>query len=287
MNLQNVLKYIRRADQDFGLIEKGDKIAVALSGGKDSMLLFLALSIYQKFDHTDFELCGIHIDVGFEDFDHEAMTEFAKKYNLDLHIVKTQIFQILQQEKNLGTKGNIQCSLCSTLKKGSLFKTAQELGCNKIALGHHGDDAVETLFLNMIHGGKMATFLPKQYMSRMDMYSIRPLVYMKESEIISACQNNNIPSVRRVCPNDGYTQRQEMKDLLDKIYKAYPSAHDNFFEALVNEDQAQLWFSDIRKPVEKAKDKSKNKKLADSSKNPETDINTDIVPDDSTGSAEE
>lgn len=246
MNLQNILKQIRRADQEFGLIGKGDKVAVALSGGKDSMLLFLALSLYQKFAHTDFELVGIHIDVGFEDFDHEAMVDFARKHNLELHIVKTRIFSMLQQEKNLSNTGQIQCSLCSTLKKGSLFKTAKELGCTSVALGHHGDDAVETLLLNMIHGGKASTFLPKQYMSRMDMYSIRPLVYLSEQEIIDACKANDIPAVRRVCPNDGFTQRQEMKELLNTLYERYPSAHENFFKALINEEQSQLWFSDVR-----------------------------------------
>ena len=241
MKLQSILRQIRRADQDFDLIQDGDKIAVALSGGKDSMLLFLALSMYQKFKGKNFELCGIHIDVGFEDFDHEAMTEFAKKYDLDLHIVKTDIFKILQLEQNLNNAGKIQCSLCSTLKKGTLFDTAKELGCSKVVFGHHGDDAVETLLLNMIQGSKVAVFSPKQYMSRMDMYAIRPMVYLKESEIIEACRINDIPSVRRVCPNDGFTQRQEMKELLAGLYEKYPMAHDNFINALSNQEQISLW----------------------------------------------
>lgn len=246
MKLQTILKHIRRADEDFHLIQKGDKVAVALSGGKDSMLLFLALSVYQKFEHTDFELCGIHVDVGFEDFDHEEMKEFARTHGLDLYIVKAPIFRILQMEKNLSSQGRIQCSLCSTLKKGVLFDTARKLGCTSIALGHHGDDAVETLLLNMIHGGKAATFLPKQYMSRQDMYEIRPMVYLKEEEIIDACRINQIPAVRRVCPNDGFTQRQEMKEMLSQLYAAYPAAHDNFFKALINEEQLGLWFSNAR-----------------------------------------
>lgn len=241
MKLQNILRQIRKADQDFGLIGKGDKVAVALSGGKDSMLLFLALSMYQKFASTDFELCGIHVDVGFEDFDHEKMVEFARQHGLDLHIEKTRIFNILQLEENLSKAGKIQCSLCSTLKKGVLFEKAKELGCNLVAFGHHGDDAVETLLMNMIHGSKAATFSPKQNMSRMDMSAIRPMVYLKEDEIIKACRDNNIPSVRRVCPNDGFTERQEMKELLGKLYEKYPMAQDNFIHALSNEDQVSLW----------------------------------------------
>lgn len=240
MKIQSVLRAIRNADRDFDLIGDGDKIAVALSGGKDSMLLFVALGMYQKFKGKNFELCGIHVDVGFEDFEHEKMKAFAKQHGLTLYIEKTRIFEILQKEQNLH-RGKIQCSLCSTLKKGVLFEKAKALGCNKIALGHHGDDAVETLFLNMIHGSKVATFLPKQYMSRMDMDMIRPLVYLKESEIVGVVEENGIPSVRRVCPNDGFTQRQETKEFLDKLYAAYPMAHDNFITALSNTKQIHLW----------------------------------------------
>jgi tRNA(Ile)-lysidine synthase TilS/MesJ len=241
MNIQSALRSIRKADEDFGLIDKGDKICVAVSGGKDSLLLFLALSMYQKFEHTDFELVGIHVDVGFEEFEHEKMKEFAQRYNLDLRIIKTKIFDILKMEKNLSKSGKIQCSLCSKLKKGVLFEEAKKLGCKKIALGHHADDAVETLLMNMIHGSKIATFQPKQYMSRMEMYMIRPLVYMKESQVIALCENNCIDPVRRVCPNDGFTQRQSSKDVLEKLYALYPQAQENFITALSNTDQVSLW----------------------------------------------
>lgn len=247
MKLQNILRQIRRADQEYHLIEDGDKIAVALSGGKDSMLLFLALSQYQKFKNKNFELYGIHVDVGFEDFDHEAMTEFAKKHVLNLHIAKTDIFRILQMDKNRSNSGKIQCSLCSTLKKGVLFEKAKKLGCKKVAFGHHGDDAIETLFLNMIHGSKVSIFSPKQYMSRMDMYALRPMIYLKEQEIIDTCKENEIPSVRRVCPNDGFTERQEIKEFLQTLYRKYPMAQDNFLTSLSNRDQVSLWSPDRKK----------------------------------------
>lgn len=241
MKLQPILRNIRRADQDYNLIEPGDKIAVALSGGKDSMLLFLALSMYQKFKGKDFELIGIHCDVGFEEFDHTLMKEFAREHNLDLEIVQTRIFPILQLDKNRKNDGNIDCSLCSTLKKGVLFEKAKEMGCNKVAYGHHGDDAAETLLMNMIYSGKAAIFRPKQYMSRMDMDIIRPLVYCKEEEIIKACKDNDVPSVKRVCPNDGHTRRQDMKEMLEEVYKRYPQAHDNILNALSNDDQLCFW----------------------------------------------
>lgn len=239
MHLQTILRAIRKADQDFALIQPKDKIAVGLSGGKDSMLLFLALSMYQRFEHCDFALMGIHVDVGFEDFDHQLLKDYCQKHRLNLHIEKTRIFDILQKNKN--NQDKIQCSLCANLKKGVLFDVAKANGCNKIALGHHGDDAIETLFLNMIHGSKIATFKPKQYMSRVNMDMIRPMIYLKEHEIITACQQNDIPSVKRVCPNDGFTQRQDIKEKLFALYEQYPMAHDNFINALSNEGQLSLW----------------------------------------------
>lgn len=245
MKLQNILRAIRRADQDFGLIEDGDKIAVALSGGKDSMLLFLALSMYQKFKGKNFSLCGIHVDAGFDDQENEQMIAFAQKYGLELHIEKTRIYPILQLEKNRSKDGRIQCSLCSTLKKGVLFEKAKELGCRKVCFGHHGDDALETLLMNMIHGSKIAVFSPKQYMSRQDMYALRPMVYLKESEIIEACRVNEIPSVRKVCPNDGFTERQEMKELLNAFYTRCPKAHDAFLNSLSNTEQTRLWDKEL------------------------------------------
>ena len=239
MKIQPILRAIRNADQDFEMIEDGDRIAVALSGGKDSMLLFLALSVYQKFSKHSFELCAIHVDVGFEDTVNQTMIDFAKQHDLELYIEKTKIYDILKQHPT--SKGRLPCSLCSTLKKGVLFEKAKALSCNKIALGHHQDDAIETLFMNMIHGSKIATFQPVQYMSRMDMSMIRPLIYCKESQIIHVCQVNGIPSAKKICPNDGITMRQEMKEMLEKIYDSYPQARDNFLTALSNEQQFSLW----------------------------------------------
>ncbi len=240
MKLQPILRAIRHADEDYGLIQPKDKLAVALSGGKDSMLLFLALSIYQKFQGKDFSLCAIHVDLGNAQQENHLMEDFAQKYGLELHIVKTHIYEILEMEQNK-KNGKIQCSLCSTLKKGTLMETAKNLGCNKVVFGHHGDDAMETLLMNMIHGSRLATFRPLQYMSRMDMTMIRPFVYLKEEEIIQACLQNNIPHVKPVCPNDGHSERTNMKVLLQSLYAKYPEAHDNVLSALSNREGDQLW----------------------------------------------
>lgn len=240
MKLQTLLRKIRLADQDFRLIEPGDKLALALSGGKDSMLLWLALSMYQKFKGKDFSLCAIHIDVGFSSKETELMKEFAEKYNLELHIVDTRIFDILNLPENL-QGDRISCSLCSTLKKGTLIEEAKKLGCNKVVFGHHADDATETILLNLIHGGRFACFSPSQYMSRTDVTLIRPLVYATEEEIIKACRDNEIPAVKPVCPNDGHSQRQEMKELLNELYAHYPMAKENFQIALTNRKEDRLW----------------------------------------------
>lgn len=243
MKLQNILRNIRQADQDFHLIEDGDKVAVALSGGKDSMLLFLALAQYQKFKGKNFELLAIHVDPGFDEELNVPMEEFARKHGLELHIVNTRIYPILQQEQHLHN-GKIQCSLCSTLKKGTLFDTAKELGCNKVAFGHHGDDAIETLLLNMVHGAKVATFRPDQYMSRTDMHLIRPLVYCFEDEIKEACALNDVPAARKVCPNDGFTQRESMKDIVSQLAGTGADARKNLLKALGNQEQILLWKPD-------------------------------------------
>ena len=272
MKIQTILRGIRQADNRFGLIRPGDKIAVAVSGGKDSMLLLTALRQYQKFPHTDFELVGIHVDVGFEEFDHDLMTGYCRDHDLPLYIEKTRIFPILELDKNRGTQGQIQCSLCSKLKKGVLFETAKKLGCNKVAFGHHADDAIETFFLNMIHGSKAATFQPLQYMSRMDMDLIRPLVLLRESEIVQACQDNGIPSVRRVCPNDGFTQRQSIKDDLEEVYRRYPMARDNFLTVLSNCDEKGFWHDadseNVRTGTVHRKDQPENEETPDSHTGP-------------------
>lgn len=240
MRLQPILRAIRHADEDYGLIQPKDKLALALSGGKDSMLLFLALSVYQRFEGKDFSLCAIHIDLGNHQQQNTLMEEFAKRYGLELHIVKTHIYEILEMEQNQ-KNGKIQCSLCSNLKKGTLMDKAKELGCNKVVFGHHGDDAMETLLMNMIHGARISTFRPYQYMSRMDMAMIRPFIYLKESEIILACEQNEIPHVKPVCPNDGHSERANMKATLQALYQKYPMAHDNFLAALSNRPGDQLW----------------------------------------------
>lgn len=239
MDLQHILRAMRKADLDYGMIDEGDVIAIGVSGGKDSMVLLTALHMYSKFRGKHFRAVGIHIEMGFPGMDFKEVDAFCNTYGIELHHVPSQIYEILK--RNPSRSGNIQCSLCSKFKKASVITAAQELGCTKVAFGHHCDDAIETLFLNMIHGGKIATFLPKMYMSRTDTTFIRPLIYAHEEEILSAQRRNAIPFVKSTCPNDGFTQRQDIKEMLQQMYQEYPMAKKNFVHMLYNEKQVALW----------------------------------------------
>ncbi len=242
MSVKKVLSCIRKADIDYGLINNGDRIGVGISGGKDSNLLLYALYLYRflsknTFD-KQFDIIGIHIDLNFGEEDFSKIETWFKDYPLTIHKEKARIADILSMyPKN----GKIQCSRCSTLKKGAVIKAAKMLGCNKVAFAHHFDDAIETLFLNMIYGGRIATFDPKMFLTNQEITFIRPFCYAYEKDIRKACKDIDLPSIKSGCPNDGYTKRQEMKELVHALYHRYPQAKDNFRLALHNEDKLNLW----------------------------------------------
>lgn len=242
MPIKKILAAMRKADQDYGLIEDGDVIGVGLSGGKDSNLLLYSLYLYQFLSantfNKHFKIIGIHINLNFGEEDFKPIREWFAKYPIEIHEEKSQIADILK----LNLKNNeIQCSLCSKLKKGAVIKTAKELGCNKVAFGHHADDAIETLLMNMIYGGKIATFDPKMHLSTQDIMFIRPFIYSFENDIKKTAIELEIPKIKSGCPNDGYTMRQEAKDMLHALYHKYPHAKENFLLALHNQKQVNLW----------------------------------------------
>ena len=254
MELHTILGDIRKADQDYHLIDDGDRIAVGVSGGKDSMVLLTALHMYSKFADRNFEVVGIHIKLGFPNMDFSEVVAFCRQQGITFYQFDSQVYEILK--RNPDKEGNIKCSLCSKFKKATVIDAAKKLNCTKVAFGHHSNDAVETLLMNAIHGGKLATFLPKMYMSRTDTTFIRPLVYSYESDILSALERNQIPFVKSTCPNDGYTERQAMKDMLQEFYRSYPMAQKNFIRMLYNEDQVELWHREGDHRAEKAKSMS-------------------------------
>lgn len=239
MKLQEILRKIRKADQDYHLISDGDRIAVGVSGGKDSMVLLAALHMYSKFKEKNFQVVGIHIKLGFPDMDFSKVVRFCEKNGIEFHMEDSSVYEILK--RNPDKNGRIKCSLCSKFKKATVIEAAKTYGCNKTAFGHHGDDAVETILLNAIYGGRIATFKPKMFLTNTQMMFIRPLIYCYESEILAAQERNEIPFVKSTCPNDGYTERQEMKEMLQALYQKYPCAKGNFLSMLSNEQQVDLW----------------------------------------------
>ena len=239
MKLHKILGDIRKADQDYGLIQDGDRIGVGVSGGKDSMVLLTALHMYAKFCDRRFEVVGIHIKLGFPNMEFQEVTQFCERLGIEFHQIDSKVYEILK--RNLDKNGRIRCSLCSKFKKATVNQAAKDLHCNKVAFGHHSDDAIETLLMNAIHGGKLATFLPKMHLSNDDITFIRPLIYAHENDILNAQMLNDIPFVKSTCPNDGYTERQAMKDMLNHFYEQYPMAKKNFIRMLYNEEQLCLW----------------------------------------------
>lgn len=241
--LKKVLGSLRKADNDFDLIKDGDRICVGISGGKDSSTLLYCLYLYQKFSKKNYELVPIYCDMNFKENNIDELVEYFKQYNLDIIKYPTKISDILNL--NLTDEGKMQCSLCSRLRKGAIINACKEYNCNKLAFGHHNDDAVETLFMNMIHGGRIATFKPNTYLERSEITLIRPLIYAYETDIIKVANNLNFPIVKSGCTNDGNTERANMKEMLNKMYHQY-HCKENFSLMLRNYKKIELF-----KPKEK------------------------------------
>ncbi len=236
--IKKVLGALRRADQDHHLIADGDHIVVGISGGKDSLTLLYALGLYRQFSKKNFRLTGMFIDVGFGEDGFDAVQEFFRNKDIEVVRIPTRIRYMLEQHLH---HEQLNCHLCSRLKKGTLIKEAKDLGANKIALGHHADDAMETLLLNMIYGAKMETMPFERYMTREEVYVIRPLLYATEEDIKDTARELELPVITSNCPRNHASERENMKILLQKLYEKYPDAHSSFLKSLENEEQRQLW----------------------------------------------
>jgi len=239
--MRDILGCIKRADEDYNLIDDGDVIAVGVSGGKDSNLLLYAMNAYKRMCEKTkkFEIVGIHILMGFPDMDTSVMEEYFKNLNIRLELVPSQAYEILKL--NIQNNGRLPCSICSKIKKAVVIENALKFGCNKVAFAHHGDDAIETLMMNMIFGGRIATFKPKMYLDRSKITFIRPFTYAREAQINKACKKLDIPLVISTCPNDKHTERENMKTMLKDLYHKYPMAKDNFLLMLHNLEKLDLW----------------------------------------------
>ncbi len=235
--MKKVLSCIRRACEDFHLIEDGDIVAVGVSGGKDSLLLLYALSLYRKFAPQRFELKGLTLTMGLEPFDTSKVAALCEKLGVEYIVRPTEIGRIIFEERHEKNP----CSLCAKMRRGALNDLAKECGCNKVALGHHRDDALETLLLCLLHEGRIHTFHPKSYLSKADLTVIRPMVYLPEKHIIHVAREMQLPIIPSPCPANGATEREEMKYLLDSLCKLYPNAREMMLSALQNEAQYGLW----------------------------------------------
>ena len=249
-SIRTVLACIRKADNTYNLIEHGDKIVIGLSGGKDSIVLTYCLNLYKKFSHTDFTIQPVTLDLGFPGFNGQPLIDFCHSIGLELKIVDSkEVYKILQiQQEKQGLK-HLPCSICSRMKKAAINKVANELGFNKVAFAHHVDDALETLMMNAIHGSRVATFAPKMHLENADITFIRPLMLVHENDIKKMVKEENLPVLDSHCPADKTTTREDIKILMDEIYKKYPQARDNFLTMLSNYEQIDVWGSDIQYQV--------------------------------------
>lgn len=226
--LQRVLSRLRKAVTDYDMIRDGDRIAVGVSGGKDSQLLLIAMNVAKRFLPVKFDLMGITIDLGFEKFDTQSIASFYESIGVDYHIEKTNIAQIVfdvRKEEN-------PCSLCSNMKRGAIYNTARRLGFNKVAFAHHMDDVIETFLMAQIYEGRIHTFSPVTFLDRKQITLIRPFIYAEEKLIRAAVRDLDLKPVKSGCPNDGLSKRQFIKDLLTDLTRENRHIKSNLFGAI-------------------------------------------------------
>lgn len=225
--MSKVVGPIRRAIQDYNMISEGDHIAVGVSGGKDSGALLFALEQLSRFYPKSFSLTAIIIDMGIG-MDYTPLEEKIRSMGIPCVRKETDISKLIFEVR----KEPNPCALCAVMRRGALNRAAVEIGANKVALGHHYDDVLETFLLNLIHGGRLGCFQPVTYLDRTDVTVIRPMIYVQEKDVRSFCRSQQIPVIENPCPANGVTQRQEMKDLMWEMEKRYPGLRKRMFGAL-------------------------------------------------------
>lgn len=230
MKLQQLLSYTRKAIDDYAMIQSGDKIAIGISGGKDSLTLLYALKHLQRFYPKPFELTAITVNLGYPEFNLDKIKTLCQELDVPYHIVNTDIAQIIFEER----KERSPCSLCAKMRKGSLNQKAKDLGCNKVAYAHHKDDIVETMLLSLIYEGRFHSFSPVTYLDRMDLTVIRPMLYVPEADVIGFLNRYQLPVEKNPCPQDGVTRREYVKQLLRQLNLENPGVKNRMFTAVIN-----------------------------------------------------
>jgi len=226
--MQRLLGLLRRCADDYHMIEEGDRIAVGVSGGKDSLTLLLLMDELRKFYPAHFELEAITIDMGLPGMDFSPVAEFCEKRGIPFTRIPTQIGPVIfehRKEKN-------PCSMCAKMRRGSLNEALLKKGCNKVALGHHYDDAVETFMLSLIYEGRLSCFQPVTYLDRTGITQIRPMLYISEKTVAHFAERMELPVVHNVCPADKSTKREEIKQLIYNLSGTYPDLKAHIFGAM-------------------------------------------------------
>ena len=226
--MRKLLSKIRRACDEYNMIEPDETICVAVSGGKDSMAMLAGMRSFANFSPIPFKVHALCLDTGFENMDFGALEKFCEEIDVPLTIKKTQIAQIVFETR----KEKSPCSLCAKMRRGALTDAAKELGSHTIALGHHADDLIETFLLSLLYEGRIGTFKPVTYMDRSGVKAIRPLINLREQEIIYIVNKNNIPVIKSACPVDGITKREDVKELVKTLSKLFPESDERMIHAV-------------------------------------------------------
>ena len=226
--MKKILSLLRRCVEDYDMIQDGDRVAVGVSGGKDSLILLASLARLSRFYPKKFTVEAFTVDMGIEGMDLSPIQSFCDELGVPCHIIPTQINKVIfetRKEKN-------PCALCAKMRKGSLHEAILAEGFHKVALGHHYDDAVETFFLSLFYEGRLSCFHPVTYLDRADVTQIRPLLYVSESMVRDATKRLDLPVVHNPCPADGNTKRQEVKDLIAELEERYPKLKEYVFSSM-------------------------------------------------------
>ena len=230
MTLQKVMSQVRRALDDYHMITDNDRIAVGISGGKDSLTLLLALHGLMRFYPKPFTLHAVTVDLGFDNLDLDKIQELCNKIEIPYTMVKTQIAEIVFE----GHREENPCSLCAKLRKGAFNNAIKKEGCNKIAYAHHRDDMIATMFLSLLYEGRFQALEPVTYLEKSGLTLIRPLLYMRESDVVGFTNKAALPVVKSPCPADGKTRRKYVEELLRRIDRENPGAKNRIFTAIEN-----------------------------------------------------
>ncbi len=237
--MQKILSMVRKAITDYSMITEGDKIAVGLSGGKDSLMLLNALANYRRFSPEKFDLVAIHINMNFEGSDPNTIDQLrahVESLGVPFFVEETELGEILfnvRQEKN-------PCSLCAKMRRGALCEKCVEIGANKLALGHHADDVLETFLLSFLYEARLSSFAPKSLMDRTGITVIRPMLYLEECEVTGAVNRLKLPVAKNPCPKNHESQREYMKNLVKRLDHEVKDSKTRMLSAIMHPERYNL-----------------------------------------------